>query len=134
GYADVDPLRAGQPVDAGRDVPRPADDVVPREPLAPDEARDDRSAVNSHPHLERGPARGDERRVVVGERAAHGEGRVNRVVGLPGIGLERTEERQDTVAEELRDVAAVLDDGLAHALEVAAEDGHQLAGREAAPE
>ena len=59
---------------------------------------------------------------------------MNRVVGLPGVGLERAEERQDTVAEELRDVAAVLDDGLAHALEVAVEDGHQLGGRESLAE
>src|SRR5207244_4045197 len=46
------------------------------------------------------------------------------------VGLERAEESEHAVAEELRDVAAVLHDRLAHALEVAVEDREQLGGGE----
>ena len=59
---------------------------------------------------------------------AHGERGAHCVVALPGVGLEGAEVGEDAVAEEGGDVAAMLVDGIAHALEVAVEHARQHGG------
>jgi hypothetical protein len=60
--------------------------------------------------------------VVLLDGLAHGGRGANGIVGLPWVRLQGAEQSQDAVADELRNVAAVLRDGPAHAHEVAVQD------------
>ena len=73
----------------------------------------------------RGNSDAFEFRVVTLERGTDGEPRLDRVVALPGIGLQRAEENQDAVAEERTDAPAVLGNAVADELEVAVQHARQ---------
>src|SRR5262249_16744171 len=113
-----------------RDVDRAPDDAVLDQLGAADHARDHRPAVDPDADREWREALAGELPVVLGERGAHAERGAHRVARLPRAGRHGAEERQDAVADELRDVALLGADDGAHALEVAVEHADEQLGVE----
>src|SRR5579859_1261184 len=63
--------------------------------------------------------------VVARQRSADCERRLNRVVALPGVRLQRAEEDEDAVTEEGADAPTMLDDAVADKLEIAVQHVRQ---------
>ena len=78
--------------------------------------------MDADAHRQRRALIGGEPHVQLGEARLHRERGADRVVRLPRVRIERAEEREDPVADELRDVPAVRADDAAHALEVLVQD------------
>jgi len=118
-------LRACHALDAGSEVHRRPDHREFLQLRAADDARDDGAPVDADAHAQYGQASRRAHAILLLDRGLHGEGRVRGIVRLPGIRLVRAEQRHQTVADELRDVPAMVVDDPAHAAEVLVQHAHQ---------
>ena len=108
GHEDVHLVDAGERLHARRQVHRARDESVLHPLAGAHESRQARPAMDADAHGQRRQALASELRVVLADCRAHRERRAHRVVALPRVRLQRTEAGEDTVADEGRDVPAVL--------------------------
>ena len=108
GDQQIDGELAREPLHACRDVDGVADHAELAQLLVAHHASEQFAAVNADADLQLGQRALAQRDVVAGERLAHGQRAEHRVLRLPGIGLQRAEQGQEAVADELGHAAMVL--------------------------
>jgi hypothetical protein len=105
-----------------------ADHGVLRALLGADVADDCLAGMQANAHLEARPAARDVLRVECLHRALHGQGAGRRALSVVDVLDRRAVDREDRVADELVDGAAVRDHDVGHAAEVIVQHRHDAGG------
>ena len=112
----------------GGDIDRAAHHGVLGPLLGADIADHRLAGIDADAHLEAGQATGGMLAVDVGHRGLHGQGAGGGALRVVGMRERRPEDREDGVADELVDRAAVLDHHVGHAGEVLVQHVHDVRG------